>query len=242
MKAVRFHKHGGPEVLMYEDAPDPLPNADEALVRVRACALNHLDLWGRNGLPNVEIPMPHISGSDVSGVVEWVPEEEKEFRRGDEVVMNPGVSCGRCEKCLLGLDDQCRFYNIIGYRTDGGYAELVKIPRTNLVRKPPGMSFEEAASFPLVFLTAYHMLVTKARVRAGEKVLVIAAGSGVGGIAGGAAGHAGMGVGIGAAAGAAAGLASVLLTRGPDLVLPKGTSFQMVLDRNLRFKPAELHF
>jgi NADPH:quinone reductase-like Zn-dependent oxidoreductase len=180
MKAVRFHKHGGPEVLQYEDAPDPVPNNDEALVRVKACALNHLDLWARNGLPNVEIPLPHISGSDVSGVVEWVPEEEKEFHKGDEVVMNPGVSCGRCEKCLLGFDDQCRYYTIIGYGTDGGYAEFVKIPRTNLVRKPEGMSFEEAASFPLVFLTAYHMLVTKARVQAGEKVLVLAAGSGVG--------------------------------------------------------------
>jgi len=180
MKAIRFHRHGGPEVLRYEDAPDPAPNADEALVRVRACALNHLDLWARNGLPNVEIPLPHISGSDVSGVVEWVPGEEKEFHKGDEIVMNPGVACGRCEKCLLGLDDQCRYYTIIGYGTDGGYAELVKIPRANLVRKPEGMSFEEAASFPLVFLTAYHMLVTKAKVLAGEKVLVLAAGSGVG--------------------------------------------------------------
>ncbi|HMD78833.1 MAG TPA: zinc-binding dehydrogenase [Nitrososphaerales archaeon] len=180
MKAVRFHRHGGPEVLQYEDAPDPVPNADEALVRVKACALNHLDLWARNGLPNVEIPLPHISGSDVSGVVEWVPEEEKEFHKGDEVVMNPGVSCGRCEKCLLGLDNQCRFYTIIGYGADGGYAELVKIPRTNLVRKPEGMSFEEAASYPLVSLTAYHMLVTKARLLAGETVLVLGAGSGVG--------------------------------------------------------------
>jgi NADPH:quinone reductase-like Zn-dependent oxidoreductase len=180
MKAVRFHRHGGPEVLQYEDAPDPVPNADEALVRVKACALNHLDLWARNGLPNVEIPLPHISGSDVSGVVEWVPEEEKEFHKGDEVVMNPGVSCGRCEKCLLGLDNQCRFYTIIGYGADGGYAELVKMPRTNLVRKPEGMSFEEAASYPLVSLTAYHMLVTKARLLAGETVLVLGAGSGVG--------------------------------------------------------------
>lgn len=180
MKAVRFHRHGGTEVLRYEDAPDPVPNADEALVRVRACALNHLDVWARNGLQNVEIPLPHISGSDVAGVVDWVPPEEKEFRKGDEVVMNPGVGCGRCEKCLLGQDDQCRYYTIIGYGVDGGYAELVKIPRANLVRKPQEMSFEEAASFPLVFLTAYHMLVTKAKVLAGETVLVLAASSGVG--------------------------------------------------------------
>lgn len=180
MKAVRFHRHGGPEVLQYEEAPDPKPNADEALVRVRACALNRLDIWGRAGLPNVEIPLPHISGSDVSGVVEWVPPEETGFKVGDEVVVNPGVGCGRCEKCLLGEDNQCRFYNIIGYGVDGGYAELVKVPRTSLVRKPAGMGFEDAASFPLVFLTAYHMLVTKARVAAGETVLVMGAGSGVG--------------------------------------------------------------
>jgi NADPH:quinone reductase-like Zn-dependent oxidoreductase len=180
MKAVRFHKHGGPEVLQYEEAPDPLPNADEALVRVKACALNRLDIWARTGLPNVEIQLPHISGSDIAGVVEQVPAEEKEFKKGDEVVVNPGLGCGRCEQCLLGRDNQCRYYTIIGYGVDGGYAELVKVPRTNLVRKPRGMGFEDAASFPLVFLTAYHMLVTKAKVAAGDKVLVLAANSGVG--------------------------------------------------------------
>ena len=180
MKAVRFHRHGGPEVLQYEDAPDPKPNGDEALVRVKACALNHLDIWARNGLPNVEIPMPHISGADVAGVVEWVPPEEKFIRRGDEVIVNPGIGCGRCDKCLLGMDDQCRYYTILGYGNDGGYAELVKVPRVNLIQKPEGMSFTEAASFPLVFLTAHHMLVTKARLRAGESVLVIGASSGVG--------------------------------------------------------------
>ena len=180
MKAVRFHRHGGPEVLQYEEAPDPVPNSGEALVRVRACALNHLDIWARNGLPNVEIPLPHISGCDIAGVVEWVPTEEKELAVGDEVVVNPGIGCGRCGKCLLGRDEQCRWYAIIGYGVDGGYAELVKIPRTNLVRKPERMGFEEAASFPLVFLTAYHMVVTKAKVTPGEKVLVVAGNSGVG--------------------------------------------------------------
>ena len=180
MKAVRFHKHGGPEVLRYEEAPEPKPNGDEALVRVRACALNHLDIWARNGLPNVEIQLPHISGSDVSGVIESVPQEEKEFEKGDEVIVNPGVGCGRCEKCLMGKDNQCRFYTIVGYGTDGGYAELVKVPRSNLIPKPEGMGFEEAASFPLAFLTAYHMLVTKAAVGAGDAVLVLAASSGVG--------------------------------------------------------------
>ena len=180
MKAVRFHRHGGLEVLQYEDAPEPLPSSDEALVRVRACALNHLDLWARNGLPNVEIPLPHISGSDIAGVVEWVPPEERDFKKGDEVIVNPGVGCGRCDKCLIGRDNQCRYYTIIGYGVDGGYAELVKVPRVNLIPKPERMSFEEAASFPLVFLTAYHMLVTKAGVGAGDTVLVLASSSGVG--------------------------------------------------------------
>ncbi len=180
MKAVRFHRHGGTEVLQYEDAPDPQPDADEALVRVKACALNHLDLWGRNGLPNVAIPLPHISGSDIAGVIGWVPPEEKEFKVGDEVIVNPGVGCGRCDRCLAGRDNQCRHYTIVGYGVDGGYAELVKVPRQNLIAKPRGMGFVEAASFPLVFLTAYHMLVTKAAVTAGETVLVLAGSSGVG--------------------------------------------------------------
>lgn len=180
MKAVRFHRHGGPEVLQYEEAPDPEPTSDEALVRVKACALNHLDVWARNGLPNVTIQMPHISGSDISGVIERVPPEEAGFGSGDEVIVNPGMGCGRCDRCLSGRDDQCSEYKIIGYGTDGGYAELVKVRRTHLIRKPSGMSFEEAASFPLVFETAYHMLVTKARAGPGEKVLVLAANSGVG--------------------------------------------------------------
>jgi NADPH:quinone reductase-like Zn-dependent oxidoreductase len=180
MKAVRFHKHGGPQVLQYEDAPDPVPNNDEALVRVKACALNHLDIWARHGLSNVEILMPHISGSDIAGVVEWVPRDEEELRKGDEVIVNPGMGCGRCDKCLAGKDNQCRYYTIIGYGNDGGYAELVKVRRTHLIKKPEGMTFEEAASFPLVFETAYHMLVTKARVGPGDTVLVLAANSGVG--------------------------------------------------------------
>ena len=180
MKAVRFHRHGGPEVLQYEEAPDPVPNAYEAIVRVKACALNHLDIWARNGLPNVEIPMPHISGSDIAGVVEQVPDEERMLVKGDDVIVNPGMGCGRCERCLSGKDDQCKDYTIIGYGVDGGYAELVRVRTDHLLKKPPGMSFEEAASFPLVFETAYHMLVTKARVGPGDTVLVLAANSGVG--------------------------------------------------------------
>jgi len=180
VKAVRFHRHGGPEVLRYEEAPDPVPTADDVLVRVKACALNHLDIWGRNGLPNVDIPLPHIPGSDIGGVVEWAPREEKLFGKGDEVIVNPGIGCGRCEKCLRGYDNQCRDYTVIGYRVDGGYAELVRVRRTHLIRKPEGMGFEEAASIPVVFETAWHMLVTKAQVGPSDTVLVLAASSGVG--------------------------------------------------------------
>jgi NADPH:quinone reductase-like Zn-dependent oxidoreductase len=180
MKCVRFHRHGGPEVLQYEEAPDPSPGEGEALVRVKACALNHLDLWARNGLPNVKIPLPHISGCDIAGVVELAPAGEAEFQSGSEVIVSPGMSCGRCDRCLTGRDNQCTQYAIIGYQVDGGLAELVRVPRTNLVRKPEGLGFVEAASFPLVFLTAYHMLVSRARIEAGETVLVLGAGSGVG--------------------------------------------------------------
>jgi NADPH:quinone reductase-like Zn-dependent oxidoreductase len=179
MKAVRFHQHGGPEVLRFEDAPDPAIVGDEVLVRVKACALNHLDIWERIG-QNVKIPLPHISGSDIAGVVEGIPGHDKELQKGMEVVVNPGLSCGHCEECLGGKDNQCRFYTIIGNGTDGGYAELVKVPRRNIIPKPERMDFVQAASVPLVFLTAYSMLVTKAKLEAGETVLVLGASSGVG--------------------------------------------------------------
>jgi NADPH:quinone reductase-like Zn-dependent oxidoreductase len=180
MKAVRFHQHGGPEVLQYEDAPDPVPTNDEVLVRVKACALNRLDIWARIRLPNVKMNLPHISGSDISGLIEEVPSHEKELQKGMEVIVSPGLGCGRCEKCLNGKDNQCRYYKIVGNGTDGGYAELVAAPRRNIIPKPERMDFVQAASVPLVFLTAHHMLVTKAGLQAGETVLVLGAGSGVG--------------------------------------------------------------
>ncbi|HKT21743.1 MAG TPA: alcohol dehydrogenase catalytic domain-containing protein, partial [Nitrososphaerales archaeon] len=181
MKAVRFHRHGGPEVLQYEDAPDPvLKGPEQALVRVKACALNHLDIWGRIGPPYSRPPLPHISGCDIAGVVEEVSPQEKDLQKGTEVIVSPGVGCGRCEKCLSGMDNQCRRYSVIGNELDGGYAELVAVPVRNVLPKPERMDFVQAASFPLVFLTAHHMLVTKARVQPGETVLVLGAGSGVG--------------------------------------------------------------
>jgi len=181
MKAVRFHQHGGPDVLQYEDAPDPvLGSPDQALIRVKACALNHLDIWGRIGPPYSKPTLPHIPGCDIAGVVEEVSSQEKELRKGMEVIVSPGMGCGRCEKCLSGMDNQCRRYSIIGNEADGGYAELVAVPARNVLPKPERMDFVQAASVPLVFLTAYHMLVTKAKVQPGETVLVLGAGSGVG--------------------------------------------------------------
>lgn len=183
MKAVIFRQHGGPEVLEYVDVPEPQIRANEVLVEVKACALNHLDIWVRGGLPGIEIPLPHILGDDVAGVVKQVGELVTWVKAGDEVMVQPGVSCGHCEACLSGNDNFCREYDIIGYRRDGGYAERVAVPGVNIVPKPAQLSWEEAAALPLVTLTAWHMLVTRAKVQPGETVLVHAAGSGVGSIA-----------------------------------------------------------
>lgn len=183
MKAVIFRQHGGPEVLEYTDVPEPQIRSDEVLVEVKACALNHLDIWVRGGLPGIEIPLPHILGDDVAGVVMQVGELVTWVKAGDEVMVQPGVSCGHCEACLSGNDNFCREYDIIGYRRDGGYAELVAVPGVNIVPKPAQLSWEEAAALPLVTVTAWHMLVTRGKVQPGETVLVHAAGSGVGSIA-----------------------------------------------------------
>ena len=183
MKAVIFRQHGGPEVLEYADVPEPRIRAHEVLVAVKACALNHLDIWARRGLPGIEIPLPHILGNDVAGVVKEAGELVTWVNAGDEVMVQPGVSCGHCEACLSGNDNFCREYDIIGYRRDGGYAEFVAVPGVNIIPKPAKLSWEEAAALPLVTVTAWHMLVTRANVQPGETVLVHAAGSGVGSLA-----------------------------------------------------------
>jgi len=180
MKAVIFHQHGGPEVLEYTDVPEPKIKANEVLVAVRACALNHLDVWVRGGLPGIEIPLPHILGNDVAGVVREVGALVTWVKANDEVMLQPGVSCGHCSVCQRGQDNLCAQYDILGYRRDGGYAELVAAPGVNVVPKPKNISWEEAAALPLVTLTAWHMLVTRANLQPGEDVLIQAAGSGVG--------------------------------------------------------------
>ena len=179
MKAVRFHQHGGPEVLRYEDAPDPEPGPGEVLVRVRACALNHIDLWVRRGLERFTIPMPHVPGSDVAGEV--VASMAPGVETGRRVMLQPGLSCGRCLACLSGADNKCPHYEVLGHLNHpGGYAELVKVPAQNLISLPEEVAYVQAAAFPLTFLTAWHMLLTLAQLERGEDVLVVAAGSGVG--------------------------------------------------------------
>jgi NADPH:quinone reductase-like Zn-dependent oxidoreductase len=180
MKAVVISSHGGPEVLRYADFPKPSIGPHEVLVRVRACALNHLDLWVRRGLPGRSVPFPHILGSDISGEVAEVGADVTKARVGEKVLLAPGISCGQCAACIAGRDNFCRDYVLFGSTVHGGYAEFVKSPAANLIPIPASLSFEEAAAVPLVFLTAWHMLFSRARLRPAEEVLVIAAGSGVG--------------------------------------------------------------
>jgi len=180
MRAVIFRRHGGPDVLEYADVPTPFVQAGEVLVRVKACSVNHLDCWIRQGIPAYQIRLPHISGCDVSGVIEQVGADVRAVRAGGRVILSPGLSCGSCEFCRTGADNMCVSYGIRGAATDGGYAEFTVARVDEVLPLPSGVSFEDAAAFPLVFVTAWHMLVGRAKLRAGETVLIHAAGSGVG--------------------------------------------------------------
>jgi NADPH:quinone reductase-like Zn-dependent oxidoreductase len=180
LKAIRFKQHGGPEVLQYTEAPEPAVRADEVLVRVRACALNHLDLWVRGGLPGVSIPLPHIPGSDVAGEIAQIGTNVTTVKVGQKVVLAPGVTCGKCPACISGQDNSCRQFTNLGYLIDGGCAEFVRVPEVNCMPYPENLSFEEAAAIPLVFQTAWHMLVSRAQLQPAEDVLILGAGSGVG--------------------------------------------------------------
>jgi NADPH:quinone reductase-like Zn-dependent oxidoreductase len=180
VKAVVFERFGGPEVLEFRDVPDPEPGSDEALIEVEACAINHLDLWVRTGLPGLEIEMPHVLGNDVAGTVSWVGPAVRHVRPGDKVLVLPTLSCGVCPACLAGDDNLCRRYDVLGRKRNGGYAEKVAVPAVNCLPYPENLKWEQAAAVPLVFLTAWHMLVGLAKLRPAEDCLVIGAGSGVG--------------------------------------------------------------
>src|SRR5882672_6176515 len=180
MKAVYFERFGGPDVLTHGERPEPVAGAGEVLVRVRACSINHLDLWVRGGLPGLEPEMPHILGNDVAGEVVAVGAGVTNVVAAEKTLVNPTLSCGTCPACANGDDNLCRSYDVLGRKRNGGYAEFVVVPAANCLPFPTNLSWEQAAAVPLVFLTAWHMLVTRARVRAGEDVLVVGAGSGVG--------------------------------------------------------------
>jgi NADPH:quinone reductase-like Zn-dependent oxidoreductase len=178
MKAVRIHQFGGPEVLTYEDIPDPQPRKDQVLVKVKACSLNHLDLWVRKGLPGVKLP--HILGSDIAGEVVEVGEYAPVVKPGQRVLVAPMHFCGHCVKCLTGMQNQCREFTVLGNAVDGGNCELFAAPAASVIPIPDSLDFNQAASVPLVFVTAWHMLVGLAGVRPGQTVLVLGASSGVG--------------------------------------------------------------
>jgi NADPH:quinone reductase-like Zn-dependent oxidoreductase len=181
MKAVRFHEHGGPEVLRYEEAPDPTPRPSEVLLRVKAVALNHLDVWLRKGLPGMKVPLPKIGGCDIAGEVVAVGAMCSRITVGQRILVSPGISCGQCAACLRGDDNLCRGFKVVGgYVMDGGCADFVCVPEVNCLPLPDSLAYNGAAAVPVAFLTAWNMLATQANLAAGEDVLVMGAGSGVG--------------------------------------------------------------
>jgi NADPH:quinone reductase-like Zn-dependent oxidoreductase len=180
MKAALFYEHGGIEKLLYEEVPDLTISDDEVLIRVKACSINHLDIWVRQGIPAYKVSLPHISGQDVAGVVKEFGASVKGIKRGERVFFAPGISCFTCRECYAGDDNLCADYKIRGARIQGGYAEYAKARAQDVIPVPDNLTFEEAAAFPLTYLTAWHMLFTRAGLKAGDDVLVLAAGSGIG--------------------------------------------------------------
>jgi NADPH:quinone reductase-like Zn-dependent oxidoreductase len=180
MKVAQIHQHGGPEVIVYEDAPEPDIRPDEVLIRVRACALNHLDLWVRAGIPGMKLPMPHVLGSDIAGEVVRTGELCQRIKPGQRVLLAPALSCRQCADCISGRDNSCRQYRLFGAAIDGGNREFMPAPEYAVIPIPDDLTFEEAAAAPLVFLTAWHMLFSRVGLQPGEDVLVLSASSGVG--------------------------------------------------------------
>ncbi len=179
MRAVIFKNHGDVDQLEHAYLETPSPRAGEVLVQVKACALNHLDLWTLMGMPGIPIPVPHVLGCDIAGTVVQLGPGVKGIPLHKPVVVAPGISCRRCAFCKQGWDSLCDQYKIHGLQVNGGYAEYVAVPKENIIPVTSRLSFEEWASMPLVFLTAWHMLVTRAELSRKETVLIHAAGSGV---------------------------------------------------------------
>jgi NADPH:quinone reductase-like Zn-dependent oxidoreductase len=178
-EAMVIRRNGGPEVLERATIDLPEPGARQVRVRVRAVAVNHIDLWGRRGLPNFHYEFPHRLGADIAGEVDALGPGAVGAKIGDQVLVNPGISCGVCERCLAGEDVLCRGYRILGENTQGGYSRHINVPDANLLPLPSGLSFEDASAIPLCFLTAWQMVVKRGELAPGQTVLVQAAGSGV---------------------------------------------------------------
>jgi len=179
MKALAFNEHGALEKLKYQDVPDPKIGPGEVLVKVRACGLNHLDLFIREGIPGLKVPLPFWSGCDIAGDVAEVGADVQGVKIGDRVAVNPSITCGRCEYCIQGEDSLCVNYRIVGEHAYGGLAEYVKVDGRNVLKLPDAVSYEGAAAFILVNMTAWRMLVTQAALRAGEDLLILGVGGGV---------------------------------------------------------------
>lgn len=179
MRAAFIREHGPLDAIRYGDLPDPVPGPGQVRVRLRAGALNHLDIFVRDGIPGIPVALPHVLGSDGAGVVDSLGPGVSRIREGDEVVLNPGIHCGTCEFCLRGEHSLCVAFLLVGEHIAGTFAEHVVVPAVNAYPKPQGLTFEEAAAFPLTFLTAWRMLVTKARARPGESLLILGIGGGV---------------------------------------------------------------
>jgi len=184
LKAVRIHEHGGVDKLRYEEAENPrISSPNEVIVKLRAASVNHIDIWVRLGATGIAIPMPHILGGDGAGVIFEVGGEVSNVRPGDAVCLYLFSGCGQCEFCLSHRDFMCVYVRALGERLDGTYAEYVRLPAENCFPIPAGMSFAEAAAFPLVFVTVWRMLITHARLKPGETILIIGIGGGVAGAA-----------------------------------------------------------
>ena len=180
VKAIRIHEHGGIDKLVIDELPAPAPKSNEAAVKIKSTSVNHLDIWIRGGLPNVIYPLPLILGSDGAGTVAEIGGEITDLKIGDRVLISPATSCGHCEMCMSGKENLCREYQILGEHRDGTDAELVTAKRENIFKLPDNVSFDDAAASALVFMTAYQMLVDKARIQPMEDVLILGASSGVG--------------------------------------------------------------
>lgn len=182
MKATVFKEHGSVDKLVYTDFTEPEISSSEVLVKVKACGINHLDIWVREGMPGVTLPLPHILGCEIAGEIEGIGCEikVKDLSIGQRVLIAPGISCGKCEFCLSSNDSLCHEFKIMGFQVNGGYAEYAKAPVENIIPISDKLSFEDWAAVPLVFLTAWNMLKTRGNLATGETVLIHAAGSGIG--------------------------------------------------------------